>query len=407
MDQLQRPLREVLEEALASHRYVLQLDPDNADALFNTSQVLTAIAEDLASGEDDEGNEAQALKILQEALDLQSKCLSVQKHKYQEFLEQERVANEQEEAGDDQHMADTKDDTPQEDAREEEEWFNVVEPVTHDTLIDTIVAQLGTLTTFCSILSSSPKAAPANSLSWVEELSGSLLQEAQKFSSDQPERLQEIALAKGNLVSTMLEAGYKSGKVDAETYKRERDTAFAAAELQLEKSYDGLVANARSLLAFNSALIDGQNGDASRHATLRWNALTASIAQLKSASTIQGISQEDIAMTHLLRGDASMYLYTMGYDIPIHPSYQPAKDTAAQNVKNTVVYYRNASRLSQDQEEKDVSSFKSAVAQFFSEGARDLSIVFKASQRDSQWTTQQLDDMVTENPILEIMLQQP
>ncbi|KAI1765190.1 hypothetical protein GGR53DRAFT_284316 [Hypoxylon sp. FL1150] len=408
VDQLQRPLQKVLEEALASHRYVLQLDPDNADALFNTSQVLTALAEDLASDEDDKGNqgEAQALKILYEALDFQSKCLSVQEHKYQEFLEQGRLANEQEEeVRDDQPMTDTNsnDNTPQEDAEEEAEWFNVVEPVTHDTLIDTIVAQLGTLTTFCSIISSSPEAAPANSLLWAEELSGSLLLKVQTFSSDQPERLQEIALTKGNLVSTMLEARYKSGKIDAETYKQERDTAFAAAEFQLERSSEGLIANARSLLAFNSALIDAHNGDSHRCATLLWNAITASIANLKYASAIQGISQEDLATTHLLRGDASMYLYTMSYDYPGHPSYQKATDSAAQNIKNAEVYYRNASRLSQDQEEKDVSSLKSAVAHSCSEGAGDLSFVRNASPRDSRWTTQQLEDMLAENLILETM----
>ncbi|KAI1770604.1 hypothetical protein F4818DRAFT_254507 [Hypoxylon cercidicola] len=401
---LQRPLKDALEEALASHRYVLQLDPDNADALFNTSQVLTALAEDMASDED-EGNEAKALKILHEALDLQSRCFSVQERKYQEFLEQERIANEQEEAVDNQATAaEPKDDTRQGDAGEESEWFNVVEPVTQDTLVDTVLAQLGTLTTFCSILSSSPEAAPAHTLSWVEEFSTSLLQKAQTFSGDQPERLQEIALAKGNLVSTMLEAAYRSGKIDVETYKRERDAAFAAAELQLERSFDGLVANARSLLAFNSALAESENGDAQLHSTLRWNVLTAIIANLKSASAIQGVSQEDLATTHLLRGDASLYLCAMAFPPTLH---QTAKDTVTQNANNAAVYYRNASRLSQDQEEKDVSSIKSAVAQYlqtYSQGQGDLSVIFNASSRDQEWTVQQLEDMVAEKLVPQALL---
>ncbi|XXH03249.1 Plasma membrane low glucose sensor [Hypoxylon texense] len=405
-DQLQQPLKDVLEEALASHRYVLQLDPENADALFNTSQVITAIAEDMASSEDDEGNEAQALKILHEALDLQSRCLSVQEQKYQEFLEQERIVNEREEAMDTQSTApsNSANDTPQGSAEEEDEWFNVVEPVTHDTLIDTVIAQLGTLTTFCSILSSSPKAAPAHTLSWVEELSASLLQKAQTFSADHPERLQEIALAKGNLVSMMLEAAYRSGRIDVESYKRERDAAFAVAELQLERSSDGLIANARSLLALNSALADAENGDAQSYSTLRWNVLTASIANLKSASAIQGISQEDLATTHLLRGDASLYLCAMAFP---PTSHQTAKDTVAQNAKNAAVYYRNASRLSQDQEEKDVSSIKSAVAQYletYSQGQGDLGLIFNASPRDQEWTAQQLEDMVAEKLVPQALL---
>ncbi|KAI0155441.1 hypothetical protein GGR52DRAFT_205776 [Hypoxylon sp. FL1284] len=406
VDQLQQPLRNALEEALASHRYVLQLDPDSADALFNTSQVLTSIAEDLAGSEDDEGGDAQALKILHEALDLQSRCLSVQEHTYQEFLEQEHLANQQGDAADSQETVTAASDghAHQGDAEEEGEWFNVVEPVTHDTLIDTVLAQLGTLTTFCSILSSSPEAAPAHTMSWVEERSASLVQKVQEFSADQPARLQEIALAKANLVSTMLEAGYRSAKVDVETYKRERDAAFAAPDLRLETSPEGLIANARSLLALNSALADAENGDAQSRSTLRWNVLTASIANLKSASAVQGVSQEDLATTHLLRGDASLYLCAMAFPPVLH---QTAKDTAAQNCKNAAVYYRNASRLGQDKEEKDISSLKSAVAEYlqaYSQGGADLSLIFNASPRDHGWTAEQLEDMVAEKLVPQALL---
>ncbi|KAI1408391.1 hypothetical protein F5Y13DRAFT_111809 [Hypoxylon sp. FL1857] len=409
VDQLQRPLRDALEEALASHQYTLQLDPENADALFNTSQVLTAIAELMASDEGDDAaaSEAEAVKVLREALELQSKCLNVQERKYQEFLEQERIASEQENAGDDVTAdADIRDGSESGSVEEDGEWFNVVEPVTRDTLVDTVLAQLGTLTTLCSIMSSSPGAAPAHTFPWVEELSTSLFDKVQAISRDQSDRLQEIALARANLVSALLEAGYKSGKIDVETYKRERDAAFATTELQLERSIEGLIANARSLLAFNSALLDADNGDAQSQSTLRWNVLTASIANLKAASAIQGISQDDLATTHLLRGDASLYLCSMAFP---PTSHQTAVNTAAQNAKNAEVYYKNASRLTQDQEEKDVSSIKSAVAQYlqaYSQGQAhgDLSNVLNASPRGQGWAISQLEDMISENLVPQSLL---
>lgn len=404
--QLPRPLQDVLEEALLSHRYTLRLDPDNADALFNTAQVLTAIAEETATDEDDDQSEAKALKVLREALELQSTCLGVQERKYQEFLEQERHAIEQEEAAGHQatEAVGSRGDSESGDV-DEGEWFTVVEPVTQDTLLDTALAQLGTITTLCSILNTSPEQASAH-LSWAEELSTSLLQKLQAFSQEQPERLQEIALARGNLLSEMLEAGYRSGKTDAETYKRERDAAFAVGELALETSVESLTANARSLLAWNSALADAVNGDAEAHATLRWNVLTASISNLKSASAIRGISQDDLATTHLLRGDASLYLCAMASPPISHPT---AVHSATQNAKSAEVYYRNASRLTPDQEERDVAVLKSAVAQYlqtYSQGDAqgDISPLLDASPRGQQWAIQQLEDMVAENLVSQALL---
>lgn len=393
---MQRPLRDVLEEGLVSHQYVLQLDPANDDALFNTSQVLTAIAEMMATNEEEPGD-AEAMKMLREALELQGRCLGIQEQKYEEFLAQERAADEQggAENTNPPDAAYTRDAT--EDA--DEEWFNVIEPVTRDTLIDTVLAQLGTLTTFCSILSSSFKLAPKGTLAWVEGISTTLIRKAESFSCDQQNRLREIALARANLLSAMLEAGYKSSQIDVETYKRERDAAFASTELQLERSVDGLIHNARSLLAFNSALTDTNNGDVQSHSVLRWNALTASIANLRSASAMQGISEDDLSTTHLLRGEASLYLYGMAFP---PASYPTATSSAMQNAKNAEVYYRNASKLSQDQEEKDISSIRSAVAQYLQayyqgQGAGCVSGLFQTCARGQAWVATQLEEMMAEN----------
>ncbi|KAI1800123.1 hypothetical protein F4811DRAFT_540750 [Daldinia bambusicola] len=408
VDQLEQPLKAVLEEALASHRYTLELDPENTDALFNQSQVLTAIAELIASDEDGEGagNEAEALKALREALDLQRLCLTRQERKYQEFLELERFADEENMSEKPTQASASKEASESSGAEEDDGWFNVVEPVTIDTLLDTLLAQMGTLTTFCSVLSGSPEQVQPGTLAWAEEVATGLVEKIQTLSREKQDRLQEIALARANLISAMLEAAYRTGQMNAEAYGRELNSAFSNPDLQLDSFVDGLMAKARSFLALSSAIADIDNEDARSQSTMRWNVLTASIASLKSASAMRGISQEDLASTHLLRGDASLYLYSMAFP-PL--SHQTAVNTASQNAKNAEVYYRNASRLTSDEEERDVASLKSMVAQYlqaYSQGNvhGDISGLLGASPRGHLWVMQQLEDMVAENLVPQALL---
>ena len=237
---LEVPLLNGLEEALKSHRRALSLDPDNADTLFNTAQVLTAIAEKLAKVSSDASGDV--LKLLNEALDLQSRCLSVQEMKLEESETQRRAMLEQ--ALDPKSEAAAATEPPSEQWETttvhapEDQWFSVVEPVTADTLTDTALAQLATLTTLCSVLSSSSATPPSPSLRWIEEFSSTLL--TNKMSSyarnAEPQRLQEIALAKATFLSAFLEASFHHRSVDALTYKQERDNAFATPELLLEKN---------------------------------------------------------------------------------------------------------------------------------------------------------------------------
>ena len=61
----------------------------------------------------------------------------------------------------------TEDDEPVSAKCMEDQWFSVMEPVTEETLIDTIITQLGTLTTLCSLLGNSDSV-PPTSLAWIE-----------------------------------------------------------------------------------------------------------------------------------------------------------------------------------------------------------------------------------------------
>ncbi|KAK5197006.1 hypothetical protein LTR72_000233 [Exophiala xenobiotica] len=403
IQQLQAPILEVLQQALEAHRYALSLDQDNADSLFNTAQVLTAIAEE--SAKDSNRPDQEALQALEEALELQNRCLGVQELKLEESNQQQneaasQMASEEPNPVESKAMDEGADEgvvTPANNAADQ--WFLAVEPVTKETLVDTILAELGTLTTLCSILASSTTSAPAKSLAWVEEFSSRLLQTKLPVlvQNAEAERLQEVALAKANFLSSLLEAGYRTGSIDASTYKRERDEAFRSPGLDLERDFAALMANANSLISFNAALADDNAADPSSQASQRWNALSAAIVNMTVASKISGPVPEDIAETHLIRGNCSLLQYQLG----LPPSmYQPATSNAPQLLKNADTFYRNAGKLYQEEDMKAICQLRAFVSQALLSGSDLMSALASSNaQTSEEWLESQIQDMIDEGLI--------
>lgn len=419
--QLKQPLLEVLQVALASHRHALQLGPENIDTLFNTAQVLRSIAEEVAGADDLPS--AEAVKLLEEAWELQSRCFEIQKVRYLESQEEERIANEQ--AAADlaaptqaaQAQAEPASSSgggggSEEQGEEEEQWVSVVEPVTKDTLIDTVVAQLETLTTLCSILTDAPDSAPPSALSFAEKHSSDLLLQilpellnsrgGGDDNDNNAERMQEVALSKANFVSSLLSAGTRAGKLEPATYKKELDAVFSAPELHPPPPgsadiVDVLLAHAKALITLSSTYRDNPAYDPAATATLRWNSLTQASERLTAASKTSGIEQADLAATHLLRGDCSMYLHNLQYPPVSHAS---AAERAAQLLKNAEVFYRNAQKLSPPDagEEKAAAGVRSSVAGLLLEQGHGYSVekVLSACPRGQQWAVEQLEEMAAE-----------
>ncbi|KAK8093063.1 uncharacterized protein PG998_012684 [Apiospora kogelbergensis] len=381
-----------LQRGLEAHRYALNVDANNADTLFNTSQILTSIAEEIAN--DDDVSDEEAFKALQEAMDLQQRCLGIQEMRLQESLAQQKLAAQQPQEAS-TAPAGAESSTEQEASGEEYQDVTVIEPVTHETVIDTLLVQLRTLTTFCNVRSASSESLSPEWLQGAEERSKEILSKLQVLSQDQLEKLPEIALTKAVFSSALLEVGYRSGNLDAATYKTERDTVFAIPELKLEASHEALVDNARSLISFSSALAEVQYTDAQSLAILRWNALTESIKSLKMASEIQGIDNDEKSTSHMMRGDCSLQLHNLQYP----PwSHQSAAANAAQFLKNALVFYRNAKALSADA--REVAGLRAVVAEYIStlkEGqSADIMAVIKSSNGDPAWVMEQLEDMVAD-----------
>ena len=394
--QLQVPLLDALNETLASHRYALQLDETNSDSLFNTAQVLTSVAEEIAKTESISDDEAVGL--LQQALQLFATCLSIQETRYAESQSQAEAAmqEDQPEPASDSDLTEIEgsDGPPA-----EEQWASIIEPVTKDTLLDTALAQIAALTTLSGLLSPNHTSLLPDIESHAAKILNQTIPSYTTTEPDSPDRNHEIALAKANLTSSLLEANFRAGRIALETYKTELSTAFSSPHLNLTTYPTSCLANAAALLSFSSALADTPNNDPTTF-PLRWQALTRASTVLTQASKIPGIAAEDLISTHSQRGDIALLQHRMGQ---LYPPYETARKNGAALLANAGTFYRNAGKLlagsSREEkrraEEVGVKGYVVAVLQ--GQDAGQGREVIKGLSRDGVRET--LTDMVDEGLI--------
>ena len=387
----------VLEETLASHRYALGLDQDNADTLFNTAQVLTSIAEEVAK--DVSLSDASAVTYLEESLELSQRCLALQEFRYTESQEQAAEARQVlEEAGEQDDFMDEL-SRPAQDSDyglEDGRWASIVEPVTKDTLIDTALAQLSALTTLCGILGSASQAPDVPSLAWIEEYSSTLLSVRLPTLLEGSERSVEAGIARAVFITAMLEAGYRKGQIDVQTYRQDTDAAFAT--LPMSTSFDAVMSQAASLFAFNIALSESESVPTASIdlASLRWKALATALSNLATVSKLPDLAAEDISRTHELRGDASLYQYQLSKP-PV--AYPPAVKHSAALLKNAEVFYRNASRLTYDDEARDKCGLHEAIVMLLAANTQvgRGQVESIATNRGDRWLRERIDEVVADD----------
>lgn len=363
----------ILHIALQSHRDALVLDQDNADVLFNTAQVLTSLAEALTESQKrpSEGRIEEAMKYLNEALELFQRCLVLQELRYTEFQEQFKMVDSNEQDGDNKNSGEPSSQTMQNEPVSEqesesepvqEEWAAVVEPVTKNTLIDTAVAQLEALTTLCSLL----VLGGGNALTWVEEYSYDLLRNKIAAYVEGTDREQEVALARARFLAALTEVLYRIGRVDVETYQRELSGAFPP-ELDLSDDPEGLCSKAEALTSFNAAIADipptSSIEEGQKSLVLRWQGLSAALEALAAASKLA--TADNVSKIHIARGDAEMARWQLGRPPWNHAT---AFENGATLLKNAQTYYRGAAALARrdgDSEQEKEGSCKEAVAAAF------------------------------------------
>lgn len=139
--------------------------------------------------------------------------------------------------------------------------------------------------------------------------------------------------------------------------------ADAFSSVDLANNPEGLVSKAEALIAFNSSVRASPPTTAhelNESLSARWKALTTSLECLTAASKLPNAS--NLAKIHILRGDVELLRYQLGQE-------QPAYDVAAKNgqvlCKNAEKFYRGASALCEDKEEKIEADVKEALAKAF------------------------------------------
>ncbi|CAG8117876.1 unnamed protein product [Penicillium olsonii] len=356
---------ELLQVALQSHRDALALEQDNADVLFNSGQVLTSLAE-LLSNSKHPGEEQmmQAGTYLQEAIELFQRCLIVQEMKYtqmQEDMEQmEEIASGNVPPPTSEPEAVSQPEPTKTGSDEQEQWAMIVEPVTKNTLVDTAVAQLDTLTTLCNLLTSSPG---AGGVGWVQEYSSELAHSRLPVYVESSDRQYEAALARAKLICALNDLLYRGGHTDVQTYQQEVGQVFGP-ELDVSEDPDGLCAKAEALVSLNQALSDippSDDDETSQSAiTLRWKSLSTALDSLTAASKHSDAS--NVPKIHIGRGDAEMHRWRLGRAPWNH---NMAKQGGATLLRNAQTYYRGGAALARRDgaaEEEFEGTCKEAIA---------------------------------------------
>ncbi len=307
--------------------------------------MLTSVAEIITEGRNpSEGNRDDALKLFQEALELFQSCLDVQEFNFSRAQEQENEPPGAEPSQQQDHPNPPDPGTTSSNVSETSEtevWATIVEPITKDILLDTCLAQIGTLTALCNLESSQNHPG----LPWVEQYYRSTLLPKVSAYVDSPARKHEAALENAKFTSALSDAAYRTRAIDLPTYERELNSSFNNSEVDLASDPQGLCDRADAELMFNMSIEASLNslgssitpeGMAQLNVT-RWKHLTRAVDSLTSASKLP--SAKNLARIHLRRGDCELLRLKLG-ETPTH--YELARKSATTLLNNAGIYYKNA-----------------------------------------------------------------
>lgn len=383
---------DLLQETLESHRYALKLNQENADILFNTGQVLTSLAEALlehAKSDEDEGPSKVAAKsLLEEAVQKFSECLTRQELEFSEAQRQIAELQEQDEViavdesasaaeaapSDTMETFSNSSDTPG-------DWAIVVEPVTAESLLDTAIAQLGSLTALVGLYSFPD----VNMLNRISEIATpmintkipqyiSLIQPPSQDlepgptpgpsltlpshdpSSQEPKTSakDDALVASANYRAAVLEALYRINLLDTSTYAAQLTDAFKPLILSASSSgtdlepaaINAISAYADAVLGFAAAISDAGFQDAvhdtPENNKILWTALSTTqsyLGRLTSPATTASLSPARLADIFIARGDVDLLRFRLAKTpMPLQEWAKSAKTLIA----NAGVYYRGA-----------------------------------------------------------------
>ncbi|TKA32530.1 hypothetical protein B0A50_01638 [Salinomyces thailandicus] len=333
-----QPLAGLLKQTLDSHRYALRLNKLNPDLLFNTSQVLTSLAEQLLEAEDSD----TSISLLQEALELLSSCLSRQ----EVLLEQQQSELEDGEEGGvslgapDEKTVPTAESTPGSD--DAGQYATVESPTTASDLLDTVHASLSALTMLVTLVD-------AGSLRTLGDMAQGLTEKkAPSYIGMLSEDAQDsahftVALARASFVAAFADVQYNAFTIEVAEYL-DRLEAFEVPGKDGDVTALGSEAEARVELA--TSVMARFEGSSDLPADICWKQL--------------GTAQESYAKAAKLDSSAQLYLSRADVEMLRHRIASLTTSKIAENVRksaptlaqNAQTYYKGAVRLASDEDEE-------------------------------------------------------
>jgi hypothetical protein len=302
------------------------------------------------------------IPLLEESLSLFQRCLSIQELQYTESLAQQNFIPDSEpdvEEGGVPISQETSSPSSPSSAPQDDRWATILEPVTTDTLLDTLLAQLTTLTTLCTLTNDSL-------LPWTSDYASPLLTRLPTYLASPDldsasDRQAEAALIRANFLTAAADANFRFHLLPLQTYTSTLHTSYS---LDLDNNPEGLVNKAEALLTYNTSLrlfaAPEDEAQIKELAGARWQALSAALTSLTAASKLP--SAENLPKIHLLRGDCEILRFQLS-QAPF--SYDAAVKNAATLLKNAEKFYRGAKGLAAPAgEEKEglEASVKEALA---------------------------------------------
>ncbi|KAL9094572.1 MAG: hypothetical protein Q9165_003131 [Trypethelium subeluteriae] len=332
------PQIDFLKSTIEANRYVLNLDPEAADVLFNTAQALSSLAEELSEQKSDR---LDAMDLLIEAVELYDKCLAQQAELITEADEMAREAESEAQMRaklEDQELdcgftpmdTDTKKDEPQE---QTEVNATLIDPTTEDDMIDTGLSELSALTSLCALydhvvdMTDSLVANP--SFPFLEHHASDLLEHGILVISTRPQaatclRAIEIRLARASFVCALSAAHYRARDIDASNYFARVEEVYDHITSSISSSTGSsevLCAHAESLQDFATTLTQIHAAfriypnpypfpivDPADWPRLRWRALAHAQSLLKDAADLPNAKKDPLAQSRIYALKAAIEL---------------------------------------------------------------------------------------------------
>ncbi|KAF2719999.1 hypothetical protein K431DRAFT_194853, partial [Polychaeton citri CBS 116435] len=353
VDKIGLPLVDLLKSTLDAHRVAQSLNGANPDVLFNTSQVLTSLAEQLSEAGDD-GN---AVPLLQEALELLSACLSKQELLLEQ-LEQQRRDFEDAQEGDggvalnsgSPSAGPPASGSTGDDSSDSGEYALIEAPVSASDLLDTVQASLSALTTLVSLTQ------PSN-LPMLGAMAQQLCDERAPTylgvleSSERDAAAFSIGLARANFVAANADAQYNAFELELEAYAGRLSESFSLPGK--DRNFDALLAESQARAELVLSALDRATTDQSAALDICWTQATLAQNILSAASKLDSSEAKEGAATLFERkGSIELLRYRLATTSGANEAWQRSASTL---LLNSQTYFAGGFKHAQVLGEEEVA----------------------------------------------------